>query len=489
MAESLNCCSLCWSPPDLGQADDDWVYCDGSPCRNLDSPLDQRDLERFEITTAELGASTRYPDGLGVDSLPSIPRLESLPEHSNYHLHEEALATFLSLTPTLSDQQWLVAVYRELQEHLARLESSVEDFLRPFEIDLMEIRKQLTKLGEAINSIGSESNSTTLTEDFYNGNATDHETASAVSQPERYVQNWRRGGLIIVENLSEHARLRDIHALFQSCGSITYLELHGADKSNPHINTRHAYIHFAEYRQAIIAREEYHGFEIQNMALMVFLLDTSTVRGEPGKPYVGDALEILNFSGGPNYASPQADCLQNNKDLETLLQGLKKAVPLQQPAASTYSLQPNLTSKTASSWRRTSVSSSDVTATSTDDESLPRVTDHKKASLVEANLLPVRQPGAYIPPIARKRKSKAIIDTNDTTPRQRRPLMKVLKRGEPLPSESFELAMIHRADFKSERLDVEDLVVFKGKGRTSGSRKATTDDDAIDEEEGGVRLP
>lgn len=103
---------------------------------------------------------------------------------------------------------------------------------------------------------------------------------------------------------------------------------------------------------------------------MVFAVSTAVVRGEPGEPYVGSALEVLNFNGGSNYASPGADCFQvKNAGLEQLN---GEPLPFQdrheQPAhfsdalfkqedvraEATYSLKPTLTEKTAAtSWRRT----------------------------------------------------------------------------------------------------------------------------------------
>ncbi|KAL8961617.1 MAG: hypothetical protein Q9193_001855 [Seirophora villosa] len=170
---------------------------------------------------------------------------------------------------------------------------------------------------------------------------------------ELYNQAWRKGGLILVENIPDPAPARVLHALFEQCGRITYLELHGANKSGPHLPTRHAYIHYAVRSEALDACMIMHGVHLKSKTLMVFPLNTGAVRGEPGLPYTGPAIEVLNFNGGPNYTSPEAfrDLCQVHEDE---YEGKDTSMPASQPTtrAATYSIRPQLTAKTAAaSWR------------------------------------------------------------------------------------------------------------------------------------------
>lgn len=450
-----------------------------SPCRDPESPLSHTDLERFQLRTEELIAGKGCPQAPGVDfdSMASRPAL-----------------------PTPLDQESLLTIYQTLEDRLAELEESLEDLFRSYEQEFLDIRQLLTEVGASITSVntGSQSSSSASTEiDIENDEvasdldslvATEQEVALEALPLEQYVQNWRNGGLIIVENLSDQARTRDIHPLFQSCGTITYLELHGADKSRPHVNTRHAYIHFAEYSQAAAAHRRYHGFHFQSKSLMVFLLSMSTVRGEPGKPYTGPALEILNFAGGSNYASPQADYLQDaNADLRQLLDHLNVSAPLQESESgpNTYSLKPNLTTKiSALSWRRTSVSNH---AKNTDADPPQQSVNHREENFVETNSLLKRQPGAYVPPAVPKHEASTIVGTDDKDSSQPHPVTRILKRGEPLPTEYFKSGVVSHEAFFFERLDVADMV-DDGKQKLSRSRRAAVIDDDSDDEEGGVPL-
>ncbi|KAL8812077.1 MAG: hypothetical protein Q9200_001312 [Gallowayella weberi] len=472
MADLSYGCNLCWEHPSLGlvQVDDSRVYSESEAatvtdtssegvfehlqpaadsCRDLESPLDQMDLEHFRLRTVEL-----------------VPLL---------------------------DQQSLVAIYQGLEDRLAYLEESLEDLFKSYGLDILEIRNLLTQVGESINNneTRSQSTSTSPMDVSVEGDEVAYEldtlelnmqvAALEASPLERYVQNWHAGGLIIVENLGDQARMRDIHGLFNSFGTITYLELHGADKSKPHTNTRHADIHFAEYNQAVKAHQNFHGHCFQNQTLMVFLLSTSTVRGEPGKPYVGSALEVLNFAGGSNYASPEPDYLQDaNEDLTQILGVLDLTGP------STHSLQPNLTEKSAtSSWRRTSVSG---TVIANDD--IPQACpDNDAAVWAQFEPLPMRQAGVYVPPALRKRKANVLVDTDEANSSRPHPAMKILKRGEPLPIENFKSSIVESAGSNSKRLDIEDFL-YKGKKNLSRSRYAAIEDVSdSDDEEGGVRLP
>ncbi|KAL9024846.1 MAG: hypothetical protein Q9180_007787 [Flavoplaca navasiana] len=332
MARSPFCCSLCWEPPNLfpaGEEDHDWMFCDAheardhppsfdktlnppqttadhwiehsSPCRNPESPLDQKSLDRFQNRTTALAAKTGHFRDPEVNLLTTPPVIESMAPR---------LASSV-----LSNPQPLLALCQGLQKRLAHLESSKDELVRCFEQDIEEIRELLTDLTEAVTRVDEQPplNSPPCEEiSVASGEMIDFEDPCTVSpdttpEAKQYIQAWHNGGLIIVENLSEYARTRDVHDWFHSCGHITYLELHGADRSKPHVNSRFAYIHFAEYDQAVSAVQNHHGALFQDKFLMVFLLSTDPVRGEPGSPYLGSALEVLNFAGGHNYASPKAD--------------------------------------------------------------------------------------------------------------------------------------------------------------------------------------
>ncbi|KAI4278103.1 MAG: hypothetical protein L6R38_005320 [Xanthoria sp. 2 TBL-2021] len=478
MADSSFCCSLCWEPPNLFRADEEdhyWMYCNNvreagsdpvsssgtfdqsqsaadpwsehpSPCRNPESPLDQKDLDRFQRRTIDLAANAGYSLDPDVDFLVTVPGLESMSAHS--------------LSPMLSDPQTLLKLCRGLETRLADLEFLKEELVRSLELEIEEIRDLLTEVTEAVNRdhVQPPCNSPPGDEEsFFDDDALfEIESPSTFSQdltPEalQYIQAWHNGGLIIVESLSDHARTRDIHALFRSCGTITYLELLGADKSKPHVNSRYAYIHFAEYSQAVNAVQNHHGALFQDRALMVFLLSTDTVRGEPGVPYLGSALEVLNFAGGQNYASPQADFRHANRDLRELLEHLDTSAPLQHSGMepSTYSLKPNLTAKTAASWLRTDAPIVETEAAPRTDttEKVPSVKPSQQAYYAipaEIKPLAVGQPGAYVPPKTRKRKASSVTDVDDTDSSRPHQVMKILKRGEPLPGNMFYSGMVDR---------------------------------------------
>ncbi|KAL8806692.1 MAG: hypothetical protein Q9182_001220 [Xanthomendoza sp. 2 TL-2023] len=488
MADLSYGCNLCWDNRSLGlgQVDDCWMFCESeaatvaetssdgafehvqpaadscsdctNQCRDLESPLDQTDLEHFRLQTAELVAGIGCSSNARADCKSTVRRW--------------------SISPLL-DQRSLVAIYQGLEDRLADLEESLEELYKSYDLEILEIRNQLKQIAESITSDRTQPQSSSPSpwdvsieadEVAYELDSLElnKQVAALEASPlERYVQKWHAGGLIIVENLSDHARMRDIHDLFNSFGTITYLELHGPDKPRTHIRTRHAYIHFAEYNQALKAHQNLHGHCFQKQVLMVLLHSTSTVRGEPGKPYVGSALEVLNFAGGSNYASPGADYLQDaNEDLTQLLKLLAASGP------STYLIHCSQISQ----------------------KSLPRLPgdgqaclDNDAAMLEQIEPLPMRQAGAYVPPALRKPKANALADTDETNSSRPHPAMKILKRGEPLPSESFKSGMVHSAGPDSKRLDIEDFL-HKGKKNLSQSRYAAIDD-VSDDEEGGVLLP
>ncbi|KAL8774763.1 MAG: hypothetical protein Q9209_000702 [Squamulea sp. 1 TL-2023] len=463
-----------------------------SPCRNPESPLDQRDLDRFQRRTAKLvTASIGYSQDIGVNTLAKLPR-------------QESTAT-VSDSPLLPNPQSLLKLCQRFEIKLAHLELAKEELLKSFELDVQEMRSLLMELSGTTTTadIDSPAKNSPCSEVSLDSDTVYSLPSSPSATPQditteamHYTQNWHNGGLIIVENLSEKTRTRDIHGLFQSCGTVTYLELHGADKSKPHVNTRYAYIHFAEYNQAICALQDYHGTLFQGRKLMVFIHSKLDVRGEPGKPYHGSALEILNFAGGQNYASPEADYLQDaNEDLQQLLNDLDTTTPQHSDLeCSTYSLKPNLNGKTTASWRRTEAPNAegaiapsiDATSEEADIKTLRQPSNASNLNLVEMKPLPVGQPGAYIPPVIQKRRGSAIADTYDASSRQPDPAMRILKRAEPLPADIFRSGMVNREERNFQRLAVEDFLV-KGKPKVSPSQQAVIDDD-VDDEEGGVLL-
>ncbi|KAL8723244.1 MAG: hypothetical protein Q9225_000434 [Loekoesia sp. 1 TL-2023] len=377
-----------------------------SPFRDPESPLDEQDLERFEVRTAQLASCTDDCSCHDADlDLGFVPRTPDIKPMDMSTEHEEEPAFHDNLPPamlTLANQQELLAAVERLERRVAFLETSMEQNHNSLEQEVLDASEKLSNgigiiiellvsgshqgnsghLRKTQNSAyGANAHTPNDIKSFPNHRATGTipENQAASSQPpksklsltEKYTQAWHSGGLILIEHLSEQTPARDIQALFQQFGRITYLELHGADKSRPHIPTRHAYIHYAEYSSALEARRNLHGFPFQNRNLMVFVLSTAVVRGEPGKPYRGSALEILNFNGGSNYAAPGADCFQTeNEGLrqlngEVALMTVSGADCLQVEdlaqkhavdTSATYSLTPTLTAKTAAaSWRRMDV--------------------------------------------------------------------------------------------------------------------------------------
>ncbi|KAL9604777.1 MAG: hypothetical protein Q9219_000225 [cf. Caloplaca sp. 3 TL-2023] len=275
-----------------------------SPFRDPESPLDEQDIERFEVKTTQLARSI---DGRSChDSGSSSP--EFTPLSSPVEYEDKATSGNSLPLPMLNlfrqQQQQLLAAMERLERRVALVETSVEQQINSLE---QEVLGACGKLTNGINKL-VELLSCTLNQKNDRNQAQMEDASYALAR--EYILSWRAGGLILVENLSEQTQARDIHALFQKFGRITYLELHAADKSRPHVAARHAYIHYAGYDQALEARRCLHGLTFQNRALMVFLLTTDIIRGEPGKPYEGPALEILNFNGGSNYAAPEADCFQ-----------------------------------------------------------------------------------------------------------------------------------------------------------------------------------
>ncbi|KAL8848432.1 MAG: hypothetical protein Q9221_006539 [Calogaya cf. arnoldii] len=493
MADSSFRCNQCWEPPNIFRADegdDDWMYCNAreagpnftssnrkldhsqpqadpwaehpSPRRNPESPLDQEDLDRFQRRTAVLAANTQCSLDPVVDFLATGLGIEPRP-------------IGLDL-PLLSDPQSLLTLCQSLEKRLADLEHSKEELVKSLDQDIEEIRDLLMEVTEAVTSaeVTPECNSPQCDEESFDDSDTIFDFGSPCTTPqnptpEAYVQAWCHGGLVIVENLSDHARTRDIHALFKACGTITYLELHGPDKSKPHINSRYAYVHFAEYYQAVIAVQNHHGVLFQDKVLMVFLLSTDTidtVRGEPGVPYLGSALEVLNFAGGENYASPQADFRQEaNQDIQKLLERLDITALLQHSGQepSTYSLKPNLTAKMDAPWRRTDTPTAELEVSPKIEitAKVPSVEPSQQTShalTAEIKPLAVGQPGAYVPPKTWKRKASSITGTDDTDSSRPHPVMKVLKRGEPLPHDIFQSGMINRQGSNLAHLAAGDFV-------------------------------
>ncbi|KAL8943753.1 MAG: hypothetical protein Q9216_000859 [Gyalolechia sp. 2 TL-2023] len=380
-----------------------------SPFRDPESPLDEWDLEHFKVKTARLASYTDSRSCLDSDHVPeSSPRTPTIMPMESLIDYEGSSDSYSSLPPptmTLVDQQDLLAAIDRLERRVAFLETSIEQNHNSLEQQVLE---KCEKLSDGIDRIIQLAVSGLQKEDDEHLTQTDNPTEgadsnckppislhTAVTAPhdqttspqspmtvlppaEQYIQSWHQGSIILVEHLSEQTPVQDIHALFQPYGRITYLELHGANKSTPHIPTRHAYIHYAERSHALEARRNLHGFRFRNRNLMVFAISTAIVRGTPGDLYTGSALEILNFNGGSNYASPDADCFQVENEGLIQLDGVpvlpehntqaQEEVEPERPfsffsdssikahdtkAEVTYSLKPAITEKTAAaSWRR-----------------------------------------------------------------------------------------------------------------------------------------
>ncbi|KAL9006517.1 MAG: hypothetical protein Q9188_000754 [Gyalolechia gomerana] len=380
------------------------------PFRDPESPLDEWDVDQFNVKTASLASCTDSCSCRDLNDDPEfVPEIPTIRPMESLIAYEDESGSHSSLPPpmmTLADQQDLLAATERLEHKVAFLEASIEQNHNSLEQEMLGkcekfsdgIEGIVELLVSGLHNLNNEH--LTKTDNPTNGadaHLADHSckpptfpltTATAphdqttppqspktvLSPIGQYIQSWHLGGLILIEHLSEQTLARDIHALFQPYGRITYLELHGADKSKPHVPTRHAYIHYAERSQALEARRNLHGFRFQNRNLMVFAISTAIVRGEPGKPYMGSALEVLNFNGGSNYASLDADCFQIENEGLMLLDGespfpkynleagneelvrFSDSVTKKEDAKvqATYSLKPTLTGKTtaASWWRR-----------------------------------------------------------------------------------------------------------------------------------------
>ncbi|KAL8694864.1 MAG: hypothetical protein Q9218_000528 [Villophora microphyllina] len=237
------------------------------------------------------------------------------------------------------------------EARLCCLEDIIDEMVEPFRREIADIRELLNHWKvhtEQLSDLESEQEvheepteaDEASDDDLYD--ATPREATPPKSFADRYTNDWHKGGLILVENISDKAGVSDLHAVFHACGDITYLELHGPNHSSaPYIATRHAFIHFAGPQQAFNARKYYHQFAFMETSLRVFLLGTGHVRGKPGVPYTGTALEVLNFNGGQNY---KADGSDPSEVMPTTTEATGK------PA--TFSLKPKLTIKTdVPSWR------------------------------------------------------------------------------------------------------------------------------------------
>ncbi|KAL8898327.1 MAG: hypothetical protein Q9207_006763 [Kuettlingeria erythrocarpa] len=378
-----------------------------SPVRNLDSPLDDQDFERFQKKTAVLASISE--ESLHYGSMPPTPRIQPVASLDNDAIDYEASDTSTELPPpivkfTSSSAETILAAFGWLLDSVAAFEDAVEDrqsYLEgdmtdrqaSFEEKVLEVLESLTVRIEQLiddrlpsNSHGqltkagnrpSYVNNRPQSENEVHTNNNHPESNTPVTQRthsppsqsqsllcERYTRDWLAGGLLLIENISPHTPLRELYALFHPHGRISYLELHAADKSTPHLPTRHAYIHYFAHSQALQACSALHNFPLHGTRLMVFNCSTVVVRGEPGYLYNGPALEILNFNGGSNYASPDADFTRSAAAAEDRLQLSDEergvvAIPVSQPtvaAATTYSLKPQITGKTAAaSWRKPGV--------------------------------------------------------------------------------------------------------------------------------------
>ncbi|KAL9014195.1 MAG: hypothetical protein Q9173_001158 [Seirophora scorigena] len=345
-----------------------------SPLRDPESPLDEGDLQRFETRTTRMASLSDNCSEFA--SIPPTPYLQPMISEDEYDDYDRLSDLLSSLPRPLSAEPGWQGVYTA-HNHIAGQCCEFEGMMEDRQIQHEErvadvIGKLITRIDELITERLPPSESQQLTEaQPYINSATsrslwgrpqvNREPTSTFSAPqtldpestvlEIYTQAWRKGGLILVENIPDPTPARVVHALFQQCGKITYLELHGPNKSGPHVPTRHAYIHYAECGEALGACTLMHGAHLETKTLMVFPLNTGAVRGEPGAPYIGPAIEVLNFNGGPNYASPEAfrDLCQAHEDEDK-----DTSMPASRPTiqAATYSIRPQLTAKTAAaSWR------------------------------------------------------------------------------------------------------------------------------------------
>lgn len=374
-----------------------------SPVRNLESPLDDQDFERFERRTARLASISE--ESVHYGSMPPTPRIRPVVSLDNDDLGQEASDTSAELPPprvkfSNSSPERMLAVFGWLLDSVAAFEDAIEDRQSHLEDDMMDRQVsfeqkvldvlenltvrieqligdrlprgnhgQLTETGIRPNGVnvypqsGSELHTTNNNHPESNIPVVPW-TPSPPPQPqpplsEKYNQDWHAGGLLLIENISPHTPLRELYALFHPHGRLSYLELHAADKSTPHLPTRHAYIHYFARSRALQACSALHNFPLHGQRLMVFNCSTIMVRGEPGYPYDGPALEILNFNGGLNYASPDADFRRAAAALQWSDEERDVGIPVSQPmvaTATTYSLKPQLTGKTAAaSWRKPDV--------------------------------------------------------------------------------------------------------------------------------------
>ncbi|KAL9016207.1 MAG: hypothetical protein Q9185_006436 [Variospora sp. 1 TL-2023] len=364
-----------------------------SPLRDPESPFDQGDVQRFEMRTARLASlSDNCSDSV---STPATPYLQPMVSEDKYDDDDGLSDPESSLPPPLSadsDSQGVDAARDPFAGKNSEFEQMMEDRQNQHEQRVADvIGKLISRIDELIAERLPSGESRQMTEaEPYTNSATSHtlletypELASTPHAPripnpelaavEKYTQAWHAGGLILVENISDSTPAREICALFQVCGKITYMELHGPDRSQPHIPTRHAYIHYAEHCEAQEAQRLLHGFHFQDRTLMVFSLSTAAVRGTPGIPYEGPALEVLNFNGGPNYASPepfwdfyrkhdgmlQMDHQDEDEDEDE--EDLPMSASRPTTRASTYSIRPQLTPKTSpDSWCAANASGADA---------------------------------------------------------------------------------------------------------------------------------
>ncbi|KAL8738956.1 MAG: hypothetical protein Q9181_000339 [Wetmoreana brouardii] len=281
-----------------------------NPFRDPESPLDTGDVEQYKAETDELISRATYsicqPADSMLQSVRAAPSIKPLTPSSkgddtenSYYFSDEPASPML----TVSSDEELDMVDDPLEVRIACLESFVEETLRSFQQQVREIRRLLADRNGRSSELADTSHTVDSTSEA--SNAIPQQLSPATTLTRQYIQDWHSGRLVLVENISEQTSARDILALFQSMGIITYLEFHGPDKSGPHIATRHAFVHFADPDEAANARRHYHGFQFQGKTLMTFIVSTNTVRGMPGQPYVGPALEVLNFHGGPNYTAPE----------------------------------------------------------------------------------------------------------------------------------------------------------------------------------------
>ncbi|KAL8703424.1 MAG: hypothetical protein Q9201_003395 [Fulgogasparrea decipioides] len=415
-----------------------------NPFRDPESPLDTGDVEQYKAETDELirratSSICQQADFMlrPVRAVPTIkppmPSSEEDDPENSYYFSDDPASPIL----TASSDEELDTIDDPLEIRIACLESFVEETLSSFLLQIQEIRRLLADRNGRSSEL-ADNNQTAVSTSAV-PSAIPQQSASAITLARQYTQDWHSGGLILVENIPEHTSARGILALFQSMGIITYLELHGPDKSGPHIPTRHAFIHFADPDEAANARKHYHGFRFQGKTLMTFSLSTNTVRGVPGQPYVGPALEILNFHGGPNYIAPEMS--------DTAVAPLE--FKRQKTPTYSHNVKPKLTLDTnVAAWRQAVV----PRPVAVPQKAKPKLTIN--TDVPNADAIPDEQETSVVVPIAEL--------LNPTSAQPQSLFFPSPQTGEPSSLDVLKSGVIGSGQSSSDGSEDDEMVVFQG---------------------------